>query len=172
MPEPQNVLVAVGAAPAPKLPRQNYEHIRTKYNFPLGVPPVVRTDADFFNFTIDQGTSSEQRPHIYGFLKGVYSYSSPSSLQQIVDVFNMHDEIEIVTTDVLVHKKASGASFIDYGHSENIPDEPFFVKYSIVEDLRFENAPDIFQKQLETLVRKGKKIYHIGEPLLTAEICE
>ena len=172
MPEPKSVVVAVGAGPALKLPRQNYENITTNYNFPVGIPSAVITDADFFNLTIHSGISGEKCFYIYGFLKGTYSYSSPSSLQQIVDIFNMDDEIEIVTTDVMVHKRASGASFIDYGHSENIPNEPFFVKYPIVEDLKFENSPEIFKKPLETLVRKGKKIYHIGEPLLTTEISE
>jgi hypothetical protein len=174
MPKSKNVLVAVGAHPAPRLPRQNYiaEDIITRYNFPLGIGGVTQPDADFFNLTIDHGMLKEQCPDIYGFLKGSYSYSSPSSLQQIVDVFNMHDEIEIVTTDVMVHKKASGASFIDYGHSERIPNEPFFVKCSIIEGLRFENSPEIFKKPLEDLVRKGKRIYHIGEPLLTTEISE
>jgi hypothetical protein len=172
MPEPKNVLVAVGATPTPKVPRQNYKSIRTKYNIPVGLFPTAQTDSEFFNSTIDYGLASDVLPHIYGFLKGVYHYSSPSSIQEIVDVFSMDDDIEIVTTDILVKKTASSAEFADYGHSEAISNLPFFVKDSIIDSVRFENSTEIFQKTLQNLVTRGKKIYHIGEPLLTEEINE
>jgi len=170
MPKSRRVLVAVGKNPIQKLPRQNYDNIVTKYNFPLGMPPSVLTDADFFNLTIEQGASFDPVPTIYGFLKGGYCYSSSSSLQEIVNVFIMDDDIEIVTTDILAKKLDNGAQFIEYGHSEAIPDLPFFIKDALIGNVRFENSTEIFKKALELLVKKGKKIYHIGEPLLTTEI--
>ena len=41
MSKSENVLVAVGASPAPKLPRQNYDNIVTKYNIAVGMPPAI-----------------------------------------------------------------------------------------------------------------------------------
>ena len=176
MSKSKKVLVAVGASPTPKLPRQKYDNIFTKYNMPFGMPPEIMADPVFFNQIIDRGIQIDQGiefnppPSIYGFLKGGYCYSSPDSLQEIVDVFNIDDDIEIVVTDILVKKADVGAEFIDYGHSEAVPDLPFFIKDSLVNEVRFENSPEMFKKALESLVTKGKKIYHIGEPLLTSEI--
>ena len=171
MSKSENVLVAVGASPAPKLPRQNYDNIVTKYNIAVGMPPAIMTDAAFFNLTIDEGAPPDYHPpHIYGFLKGGYSYSSPSSLQEIVNVFSMDDDIEIVNTDVLVKKAATGAEFVDHGHSEAVPDCSFFIRDSLIDKIRFEDSAQMFNKVLQSLVSEGKKIYHIGEPLLTAEI--
>jgi len=165
------VLVAVGKGETPKLPRQNYENIFTKYNMPFGMPATIMSDSDFFNLTMSKGGGLEQPPCILGFLKGNYSYSSPSSIQKIVDLFSMDDDIEIVTTDVLVNKVKSNAHFIEYSHSEAILDLPFFIRNTIVEEVRFEDSVEIFKTTLEGLVRRNsKKIYHIGEPLLVAEI--
>ena len=170
MPKSRRVLVAVGKSPIQKLPRQDYDNIVTKYNFPLGMPPSAMTDPDFFNDTIEKRASFGQHPSIYGFLKGGYRYASSSSLQEIVNVFDMDDDIEIVTTDILVKKLNTGAQFIEYGHSEAIPDLPFFVKDSIIDEIAFENSTEIFKSLLDSLVKKGKKIYHIGDPLLMEEI--
>ena len=41
MSEPESVLVAVGAGPKPRIPKQNYENIVTKYNMaPAGPDPA------------------------------------------------------------------------------------------------------------------------------------
>jgi hypothetical protein len=170
MSEPKNVLVAVGKGETPKLPRQNYENIFTKYNMPVGLPAAIVPDHDFFNLTMSWRGDLEYPPYILGFLKGNYSYSSPSSVQKIVDLFSMDDDIEIVITDVLVKKIESNARFTEHGHSEAIPDLPFFIKNTLIEEVSFEDSAEIFKATLEGLVRKGKKIYHIGEPLLVAEI--
>ena len=170
MSEPKNVLVAVGKGETPKLPRQNYENIFTKYNMPLGMPATAMSDPDFFNLTMSEGGGLERPPCILGFLKGNYSYASPSSVQKIVDLFSMDDDIEIVTTDVLVKKEKSGAHFTEYCHSEAILDLPFFIKNTIVEEVNFEDSAEIFKTTLNGLVGRGKKIYHMGEPLLVAEI--
>tara|TARA_R110000824_G_scaffold10866_1_gene47584 strand:+ start:72405 stop:72926 length:522 start_codon:yes stop_codon:yes gene_type:complete len=171
MSEPKNVLVAVGKGETPKLPRQNYENIFTKYNMPVGIAAATVPDHDFFNLTMSEGGGLEDAPYVLGFLKGNYSYSSPSSVQKIVDLFSMDDDIEIVTTDVLVSKVGNNARFIEHGHSEAISDLPFFIRNTIVEEVSFEDSAEIFKATLEELVqRRSKKIYHIGEPLLVAEI--
>tara|TARA_R110002020_G_scaffold429482_4_gene639061 strand:- start:285 stop:803 length:519 start_codon:yes stop_codon:yes gene_type:complete len=172
MSKPKNVLVAVGETPTPRLPRQDYKNITTKYNIPLGIMAPPQSDAEFFNSTIGYGLSGDVPRHIYGFLKGAYRYSSPSSIQEIVDVFSMDDDIEIVTTDILIKNPATNAEFTDYGHSEAIPNLPFFVRDSLIDSVSFENSNEIFHKVLQDLVSRGKKVYHIAEPLLTEEINE
>ena len=164
MPELKNVLVVVGAHPAPHLPKQKYENLVTLYNEEGSIG--VATDDEFFNKAIREDSTAD----IYGFMKGGYYYSSPDSLQEIVDMFNMDRDIEIVTTDSIVKKKSMGAEFIDYQHSEEINDVPFFVTSRLAKEITFESSSEMFKKPLEELVRLGKIIYHIAEPLLTTEV--
>ena len=82
----------------------------------------------------------------------------------------MDRDIEIVTTDSIVKKKSMGAEFIDYQHSEEINDVPFFVTSRLAKEITFESSSEMFKKPLEELVRLGKIIYHISEPLLTTEV--
>ena len=173
MPKLPSVLVAVGANETPKLPRQNYEPpVHTIYNMPVSIGATTPEDHNFFNGVIQSNTIDGEVPNIYGFLKGNHSYSSPSSLQEIVGLFQLHPHVEIVTTDLLVKRMSIGAEFIEYSHSEAINDCAFFVKSSLIDHVKFESSPEMFKEVLGSLVRQGKKIYHIAEPLLTAEFNE
>ena len=168
-----SVLVAVGANETPKLPRQNYEpRVHTIYNMPVAIGATTPEDHNFFNGVIQSDTIDGEVPNIYGFLKGNQSYSSPSSLQEIVGLFQLDPHVEIVTTDLLVKKISIDTEFIEYSHSEAINDCAFFVKSSLIDHVKFESNPEMFKGVLDSLVRQGKKIYHIAEPLLTAEFNE
>ena len=166
MSEPKGVLVAVGAGPTPRIPKQNYENIVTKYNM---LPPVP--DPDFFNLTINKIDPSAP-PHICGFMRGNHFYSFPGAIQEIVDVFNSDEGIEIVTADTVVKKVQNGAEYVSYGHSEVIIDTPFFVRGAIAKSIEFKEHAEIFKEVLQSLVSNGRKIYHIGESLLTVEVHE
>ena len=166
MSEPESVLVAVGAGPKPRIPKQNYENIVTKYNMaPAGPDPA------FFNLTINKIDPSAP-PHICGFMRGNHFYSFPGAIQEIVDVFNSDEGIEIVTADTVVKKTQNGAEYVYYGHSEVIMDIPFFVRGSIAKSIEFKEHAEIFKEVLQSLVSNGRKIYHIGESLLTVEVHE
>ena len=81
----------------------------------------------------------------------------------------MDDDVHIVVTDVVVKKPSMGIEFIEYGHSEDIPNGPFFVRGDAVKSIEFQDSHEMFHKAMETLVRNGKKVYHIAKPLLTSE---
>ena len=158
----KKVLVSVGKGDM-RRPKQDYEELVTLFN---GHGLGTLSDAQFFNEKI---FTSPKNTDIYGFFDPRYSYSSASSLSEIVDLFNIGDHIHIVVADTLVKKPNVGAEFIEYGHSEDVPNLPFFIRGDLARSLVFEDCGEMFHKAIDSLVRSGKKIYHIASPLITAE---
>jgi len=142
-----------------RLPKQDYPELRTLYNH-LGSLP----DHAFFNKTIKD---SPKNTDICGFAAPDYRYSEPSSIREIVDLFNIDDDIHAVVCDSLIKNQQTGSEFIEYGHSEDIRNIPFFVRRDLLHHIEFEDSPEMFKLCLRSLVRNGKKIYHIADPLLT-----
>ena len=165
MPKLEKVMVCVGGHPSPHLPKQSYESLVTEYNVHVGIK--VLTDPQLFNKNLSEYSDAD----IYGFMPGNYYYSSRESLQQIVDVFNMGNDMEVITADTIIKKKSLGAEFIEYHHSEEIYNAPFFVTAKIAKEVQFEQkSGEMFKDYMTELVRRGNMIYHIADPLFTAEM--
>tara|TARA_R100000306_G_C4376625_1_gene142199 strand:- start:460 stop:966 length:507 start_codon:yes stop_codon:yes gene_type:complete len=155
------VLIAVGNSPKPKLPKQNYKNVFTKYNIgALQVP-----DSHFYNKTIQDPDIPDQNSFdIYGFLPGNAYYTNSNSIQQIVSFFNQHKDIEIITCDInVVHKRFKRTLYVQPQVANDIP---FFVRSSVINKINFVNEPPIFQHQLERL-KSEYIIFHIATPLIS-----
>lgn len=161
MPESPSVLVAVGSSRTPKLPKQSYSHIFTKYN--ISTIPVA--DAHFYNKTVQSPEVPDKTSFdIYGFLPGNASYTHQDSIQQIVDFFYTHPHIEVVTCDMLVCNDIFKSNRYVQPQAPN--DIPFFIKESCLSKINFINKPPIFQSQLDVL-KSEYIIFHIASPLIS-----
>ena len=161
MSEPPSVLVAVGSSPNPKLPKQSYSHIFTKYN--ISTIPVA--DAHFFNKTVQSPEVPDKTSFdIYGFLPGNAYYTHEDSIQEIVNFFYSHPNIEVVTCDMLVCNNIFTSNRYIQPQAPN--DIPFFIKESCLSKINFINKQPVFQSQLEVL-KQDRIIFHIASPLIS-----
>ena len=164
MSESPNVLIAVGQSQDPNIPEQTYENIFTRYNVG-GLSG--RPDGDFYNQIIDTPSTpkwGDKNFDIYGFMSGACYYTYPNSIQCVVDFFNKNDNIKVVVCDMLYDKELF--KFHRYIHPQAPNNLPFFIRSSIVKELRFTNQSEMLQSQLEALKQKYP-IFHIAAPLIS-----
>lgn len=162
-----NVLVTVGSSSSPKLPKQDYDSIHTKYN--IG-PPA--SDGAFFNKSVlerQSGTKDFDNIDtlIYGFFTGKTSFTENTSLQKIVSFFQKSDLIDIVVCDFIVKK--NGFDSYCYTHYSDDANIPFFIHARAIHLINFTNSSLVLQKQLQDIRNKGCPFFHIAEPLLTLD---
>ena len=165
MPQSPNVIVTVGSGPSPKLPRQDYENIVTKYN----IGPL-ESNGSFFNKSVSEGASSDAATRdstIYGFFSGNTSFTNKTSLQKIVSFFQQSDLIDVVICDFVV--KQNGFDSYLYTHPLTTVDIPFFIHARAVQHINFPNNPFIFQTQIQIMRTIKCPIFHIAQPLLTLD---
>ena len=162
-----NVLVTVGSSSSPKLPKQDYDNIHTKYN--IG-PPA--SDGSFFNKSVLERRSSSTDfdsadTLLYGFFSGKASFTENTSLQKIVSFFQKSDLIDVVVCDFIVKK--NGFDSYLYTHYSDESDIPFFVHARAIHLVNFSNGPSIYQKQIQDIRSKGCPVFHLAEPVLTLD---
>jgi len=165
MSQPPNVIVTVGSGRSPKIPKQDYENILTKYNVGPFAP-----DGTFFNKSVSEGTSADAATRdstIYGFFSGKTSFTNKTSLQKIVSFFQQSDLIDVVICDFVV--KQNGFDSYLYTHPLTTADIPFFIHARAAHQINFPNNPFMFQTQIQRMRTVNCPIFHIAQPLLTLD---
>jgi hypothetical protein len=170
MPKPKNVMVCMYGDTNPTVPRQSYnDNLFTRYN--LGTPKL--SESDFYNLCIRDGipNAPEKPISIYGFMNTRYSYADANSISEVVSLFEMDDNIQIVTSDVLVRRNTDGVEYLMYRyvHVSDLPNVPFFVRDSAIPSLNFMQEDAALEQQMKRLHTSGHIIFHIAKPLLIAE---
>ena len=162
-----NVLVTVGSSSSPKLPKQDYDNVHTKYN--IG-PPT--SDGAFFNKSVLERRSASTDfdntdTLLYGFFSGKTSFTEKTSLQKIVSFFQKSDLIHVAVCDFIV--KQNGYDSYRYTHYSEEANIPFFIHARAIHLVNFSNGPSVFQKQIQDIRNKGCPLFHIAEPILTLD---
>ena len=162
MSKPPNVLVSSGRCITGHTPQQSYgDKLFTTFNL-VG----KLSDADFYNEAVKHTEINEVSEFgIYGFMSGQYKYTSNDSIQKIVNLFQLHSQIDVVVCDVLTTNHTF--ELYKYVHPQSIENTPFFITHAIKNKINFANDPLLFKLQLKDLQKQGHIIFHIAEPLLT-----
>ena len=162
MPKSPNVLVSSGRCITGHTPQQSYgDKLFTTFNL---VGPL--SDADFYNEAVKHTEiNGVSEFGIYGFMLGEYKYTSNDSIQKIVNLFQIHSQIDVVICDILNTRNAFES--YQYIHPQSIENTPFFITSDIKNKINFTNDPLLFKLQLQDLQKQGHIIFHIAEPLLT-----
>lgn len=162
MSQPPHIIVAIGRHSTMKLPNQSYGgNGKIHYN-------IQDSDVGYYNKFIEKypPINDDQNIDIYGFLPGGSQFINDTCLQKVTNFFQYHSEINILTFDLIYKNNLfKQVAYIQPNDPKN--NAPFFVRSSLIDQIKFVDDKQVFRNVINTLRDKGYIIFHLAEPLIS-----
>ena len=156
-----SVVIAVGVQ-ANIIKPQTYTNLSTIYN-PSELLSA-KSESDFYNHVI--ATSDHDADSIYGFLSQNINLNYDDSIERIVTFFQRKEHINIIISDMM--GAYNGFNSYQHIHPNFINNDiPFFIRGSMLKQIKFSDENNAFQQTLTQLIQRGHIVFHIAEPLIT-----